>query len=54
MKKVTPRPASANTNEPSSAKTAVVKAARKIMGYPALATGKATWLGGSGQENFFI
>jgi len=39
---------------PDSASIAVVKAATNINGYPALATGKAVWLGGSDLKYWFI
>jgi len=53
MNNVATRPISANTVSPKKANTAVVNADVNMNGYPALATGKAVSLGGSGQIKLF-
>jgi hypothetical protein len=54
MKKVIASPISDNVMSPKSANTAVVNTDANIKGYPAFATGKAEWLGMSGQINLLI
>jgi hypothetical protein len=54
MQKVINKPNIAGATIPRSAKTAVAKAAAKMNGYPAFATGNAVCPGGSDQTNSFI
>ena len=54
MKKVTTRPIRDNVMSPKSANTAVVNTETNIKGYPALANGKAEWLGTSDQKKSLI
>ncbi len=54
MKKVTASPIKAKVVKSKRANTTVVNVAANIKGYPALATGKAVWFGGSDQEKSLI